>query len=102
MVDYKTGKAPEMKYSEATNQRIMDEKFFQLQVTKTSKQHKVHCNGLFDVRLVIFVSWLWDDAVIRAHLRVLNTVARLSGSNCVLVEDSKWVGVVDLVKADWR
>lgn len=34
MVDYKTGKAPELKYSEKTNQRIMDEKFFQLQVSE--------------------------------------------------------------------
>lgn len=32
VVDYKTGKAPELKYSEKTNQRIMDEKFFQLQI----------------------------------------------------------------------
>ncbi|CAM9332346.1 unnamed protein product [Ectocarpus sp. 8 AP-2014] len=32
VVDYKTGKIPNLKYSEATNQRIMDEKFFQLQI----------------------------------------------------------------------
>lgn len=31
-MDYKTGKIPNLKYSEETNQRIMDEKFFQLQV----------------------------------------------------------------------
>lgn len=32
VVDYKTGKVPVLKYPEATNKRIMDDKFFQLQV----------------------------------------------------------------------
>ncbi|CAB1120561.1 unnamed protein product [Ectocarpus sp. CCAP 1310/34] len=32
VVDYKTGKIPNLRYSKATNQRIMDEKFFQLQI----------------------------------------------------------------------
>ncbi|CAM9777358.1 unnamed protein product [Pylaiella littoralis] len=32
VVDYKTGKVPDLKYSKATNKRIMDEKFFQLQI----------------------------------------------------------------------
>jgi putative RecB family exonuclease len=32
VVDYKTGKAPELKYSDATNERILNDKFFQLKV----------------------------------------------------------------------
>eukprot|EP00752_Nemacystus_decipiens_P001611 g1571.t1 len=32
VVDYKTGKVPDLKYPEATNKRIMDDKFFQLQI----------------------------------------------------------------------
>ena len=32
IVDYKTGKAPNLKYSDAVNQRIMNDKFFQLKV----------------------------------------------------------------------
>lgn len=35
VVDYKTGKIPNLKYSDATNQRIMDDKFYQLQVSKS-------------------------------------------------------------------
>lgn len=34
-MDYKTGKIPDLKYSDSTNQRIMDEKFYQLQVSKS-------------------------------------------------------------------
>ncbi|EWM29570.1 hypothetical protein Naga_100006g31 [Nannochloropsis gaditana] len=32
VVDYKTGKAPALKYSDAVNERIMNDKFFQLKV----------------------------------------------------------------------
>lgn len=41
VVDYKTGKIPNLKYSEATNQRIMDEKFFQLQVGRQNFRLRV-------------------------------------------------------------
>lgn len=38
VVDYKTGKVPDLKYPEATNKRIMDDNFFQLQVCTAAAQ----------------------------------------------------------------
>lgn len=37
MVDYKTGKPPNLKYNKATNTKIMDENFFQLKVPRKKK-----------------------------------------------------------------